>query len=318
MTIPANLSTALCAAMPIPGEGGAAPAAWIHLLPAGQITTVDGRGPYRVEDMQGVIRLSMHGGARLPIDENHATDFAAPRGDPAPARGWIIALQARRDGLWGQVEWTDEGRRLVADRAYRHISPAILYRKDGTIMGVLRASLVNRPNLIGLTALHQQESQMDLLTQLKSLLGLPDDADAASVLAEIGNLKMAGHSAGAPDPAKYVPIGEFVRVTQELNRVHNGIELQAAKLHVEEQVRTGKLLPFMRDWGVSLCTANKPAFDQFISQAGTMIARSIGPSGASALPPSFGGRAGALADTDAHVASVLGLTTEAFKNAGGN
>ncbi|MCD9150122.1 phage protease [Pseudophaeobacter sp. MA21411-1] len=30
----------------------------------------------------------------------------APKGLPAPARGWITATQARNDGIWGRVEWT--------------------------------------------------------------------------------------------------------------------------------------------------------------------------------------------------------------------
>ena len=34
------------------------------------------------------------------------------------ARGWIVNLEARDDGLWGQVEWTAHGSALMADKAY--------------------------------------------------------------------------------------------------------------------------------------------------------------------------------------------------------
>lgn len=157
MTAPRML-TALCAALPLPpAEPDAAPR-YIHLLPAGEVTTMDGRGPYRVPSAAALIAASLAVGDRLPIDENHSTDIAAPKGAPSPAQGWIIGLQARSDGIWGEVEWNAAGRGLVAEKAYRHISPVIAHRPDGTVTGILRASLVNRPNLRGLTALHQQEA----------------------------------------------------------------------------------------------------------------------------------------------------------------
>src|SRR5688500_2480820 len=86
-------------------SGGAAD--WIMLLPIGAgglITTVDKRGPYRVRDATQLVVDSLQAaGGRLPIDENHATDLAAPRGEPAPARGWATELQARQDGIYGRV-----------------------------------------------------------------------------------------------------------------------------------------------------------------------------------------------------------------------
>lgn len=143
---------ALCSAVALPAVGGKVPD-WVHLLPAGQIRTVDGRGPYRVASMAQIASQLATGG-RLPIDENHATDLGGRLGMPAPARGWITALQARSDGLWGKVEWTAEGRRLIADKAYVGLSPAILHTASGDVVKVLRASLTNTPNLQGLTTLH--------------------------------------------------------------------------------------------------------------------------------------------------------------------
>lgn len=178
-------SVALCAALPLPeGEGASAPD-FIHLLPAGEVVTVDGRGPYRIPDAQALVAVSLQSGARLPIDENHATDLAAPKGAPAPARGWIVALSSREDGIWGQVEWTSAGRQLVADRAYRHISPVISHHADGSITGVLRASLVNRPNLRGLVALHSEGEFPPFLEKLRTALQLGPEASLEDVLERI-------------------------------------------------------------------------------------------------------------------------------------
>ncbi|MDC7787975.1 phage protease [Rhodoplanes sp. TEM] len=154
---------------------------WVHLVPAGTFSGVDGRGPYRLADAQAVIAASMAAG-KLAIDENHAIDKAAPDGRPSPARGWIVEMQARPDGLWGRVEWTATGAQLLADHAYRGISPAFVAEKDGgRVVRVLRASLTNDPNL-QLATLHDRSSSMDL-DALRKALGLAADADEAAILA---------------------------------------------------------------------------------------------------------------------------------------
>lgn len=184
-------SPVLCSAqaLPEPLPEGDAPD-WLHLLPAGTVRTVDGRGPYQLTDTAAVIAASLQAtGGKLPIDECHAIDRAAPLGLPAPARGWIVELQARADGLWGRVEWTDQGRQIMADRQYRGLSPAIVHDKAKRITAVLRASLINTPNLVGLTALHSAENDMDLLARLIEALGLDAGADADAVIAAIKKLK---------------------------------------------------------------------------------------------------------------------------------
>lgn len=198
-------AVALCTAMPLP-DGDGVPD-WIHLLPAGTVTTIDGRGPYRVADAAALIAANRAAfGDRLVLDENHATDLAAPKGEPAPARGWITALQARDDGIWGKVDWTRSGTALMADKAYRHISPAILHDQENTVTAILRASLVNRPNLKGLTALHQ-ETSMDLLAKLCAALGLPAGSTEDKLLAHLAALPA---TSGAALQAALDPIAAVV------------------------------------------------------------------------------------------------------------
>lgn len=157
---------------------------WVHLTPAGTFSGVDGRGPFTLKDPAAVIAASMAAG-KLAIDENHAIDLAAPKGGPAPARGWIVEMQARSDGLWGRVEWTGEGRRLLDDRAYRGISPVMAVQKTGgAVAKILRASLVNEPNLASLTSLHSRSHDMDL-AKLRQLLGLTADAAEDAILTTV-------------------------------------------------------------------------------------------------------------------------------------
>lgn len=161
---------------------GAAPD-WVHLVPAGRFSGADGRGPYTLADAAAVIVASMAAG-KLAVDENHATDLAAPAGGPSPARGWITAMDARADGIWGQVEWTEEGAALVSSHAYRGISPVFTTDGHGRVLRILRAALTNNPNLTTLTTLHHTENSMDL-SRLRGLLGLPETADEAAVASAI-------------------------------------------------------------------------------------------------------------------------------------
>lgn len=185
-------------------EGNAA-ADWIMLVPIGAgglVTTVDGRGPYRIADAGKLAAASLNAHAgRIPIDENHATDLAAPEGRPAPARGWVIAMEARADGIYGQVEWSAAGTALMSERAYRFISPVLIHDQQGIVLDLPRASLTNLPNLRGMAALNSEGSDsMDLLAQLRQLLGLGNDADAGSVVAKVKD--MCGTSTAMQSIAK--------------------------------------------------------------------------------------------------------------------
>ncbi|PKP71902.1 MAG: hypothetical protein CVT82_00355 [Alphaproteobacteria bacterium HGW-Alphaproteobacteria-4] len=196
---------------------------WVHLLPgsAGGIRTADARGPYHVTDPATLITASFAEADRLPIDENHATDLAAPLGQPSPARGWIVEMQARADGIWGRVEWTEAGRALVADRAYRAISPVVLHDTAKAITRILRASLVNRPNLRGLAALNQESDVKPLLERLAELFGL----DAASGEDAVFNAAQAAKGAGAPAlQSQLAEIGQVFGVTGD-----GAVVLEAAR-----------------------------------------------------------------------------------------
>lgn len=147
-------NTALCQAIPFSHGDEPAPE-WVHVLPAGQLDTMDTRGPYMVADAAAVARRSMElAGGKLAIDENHAIDLKAPTGGASPARGWITELEVRDSGIWGKVQWTKAGAAIMADKAYRFLSPVITHLEDHTVTAVLRLALTNRPNLRQIQALN--------------------------------------------------------------------------------------------------------------------------------------------------------------------
>ena len=174
--------------LPAPEQGADAPE-WIHLLPApadGLVKTADQRGPYRLEraELQAIIDRSFQRAPQIEIDVNHATYLAAKNGGRSDAVGWIVEMQAREDGIWGRVDWTPEGRRLVAERAYRAVSPVLMSDRSMTVRSIANASLVNRPNLPGLARLNQ-EGAMPLRETLAGKLGLEEDATDDDVVAAI-------------------------------------------------------------------------------------------------------------------------------------
>ncbi len=195
--------------------------AWIELLPAGDFAGRDGRGPFRLSNPGAVIAatdgLRMEAG--LPIDYDHATDFAAPAGRPAPAAGWIRAMEVREGALWGNVEWTRHGAAAVTTHEYRYISPVFEYSEDGEVQRLLRAALTNNPNLY-LTAISARDARRDtgaakhitpeshsvaaehaceqvtvmgdLGEQLRDLFGLDEEATPDTIVAEVRRLFREG------------------------------------------------------------------------------------------------------------------------------
>src|SRR5690606_974155 len=209
------------------------------------------------------------------------------------------------------------------------------------VLRIARASLVNQPNLEGLTALHQEETDMDFIEQLRAALGLAEDADNAAVLAAVkkahGGTETAVQSALAPiaaaleldtdgdlagaitalqaangqgDEAAFTALqSELTSVTTQLNELQATISLQAAETFVDAAIAEGRV-------GV------KPLRDRYIAMhqqdpAGT--AELIG-----ALP-AIGGkiaqrepqqrRSSELNDADKAAIALMGLDPEEFKKA---
>jgi len=257
------------------------PPEWVHLIPSGTFTGVDGRGPYMLSSAAAVIAASMPTGRKLPIDINHAIDIVSDQGKPTPAQAWIVALEARDDGLWGRVEWTPEGIWAMASKAYGFLSPVFAHTKEAPfqVLKLLRAALTNNPNLT-LTALHNREDKA-MLEHLRKLLGLPETADEAAVMAAATALHTAqtahaatmarvAEAAGvaanttgdalvtAIQSAKTTPAGdqaaEIAQLKGQVTALHNQLtgyvqvtSLDKATHTIDQAIKDGKVIPALRD-----------------------------------------------------------------------
>lgn len=189
------MHTTGAAARPLAG-----PALWVHLMPIGPVRTRahDGRAPWAVRDAAGVVAATRALGLPLPVDYEHQTDLAASNGRPAPAAGWIVAFEARADGIFGQVEWTARARAMIAAGEYRYLSP--VFQFDGAsreVKRILRAGLTNDPALF-VKAVAEVDgealNEAELAVRAAMQLSPGEYAAARSITAEAGAVPSDGLS----------------------------------------------------------------------------------------------------------------------------
>jgi len=157
---------------------------WVELLPAGpEIAARDGRR-WTLADPEAVVVAFEANRGPLAIDYEHAQAHRAPKGEEAPAAGWITSVEVRGGAVWGQVEWTERAAAMIAAREYRFLSPEFTHSKAGEILALAGAGLVNRPALV-MTALSREQEPSMSLTAIAAALNLAADADEPAVLARI-------------------------------------------------------------------------------------------------------------------------------------
>ncbi len=249
---------------------------WVRLMPKGTFrpaSASDRRGPFVLSDLAGVIAAT-EPGLPLLVDEDHVS---LQPGVAAPARGWIVELQARDDGLYGRVEWTETGRALVAERAYRGFSPVFTAGKGGVVEKVLSLSLTNSPALPELNMFHSERNHtVEMTVALRQALGLPDTADDAAILARVtetvaamgshttgltGLASAAGIASTGGSGAMFVALrerlagnGDVATLTAQvrsletaLGTMRQGVAQAAAGRFVDDQIKAGKPINALRE-----------------------------------------------------------------------
>lgn len=214
---------------------------WIELIPAGEFSGRDGRGPYCLKDPAAVIAATnaQRMDAGIPVDYDHATDFGAPEGRPAPAAGWIKELEVRGGEVWGRVDWTPHGAAAVAMREYRYVSPVFEYGENREVFRLLRAALTNNPNLYltaisarslksGASAVRAQRMDAnaagpadeeipmeEFLAQMRELFGLEADATPEEIMAAAREMAGGGAREQVSDASEAAPTGVSIAAYHE-------------------------------------------------------------------------------------------------------
>jgi phage I-like protein len=181
---------------------------WIRVLPRGTVELSDHREPFLVDEvsLMSMVAEFRSRGVDLVIDYEHQS----LQGERAPAAGWIKELEARSDGLWARVEWTQPARDYLEKKEYRYFSPVLRLdpetRKPVALMhvgltnvpaikhlpplvarwggeaappGALRAA---EPAVTGLAAkMDSAKKRGKMVEQLKRLMGLAPEVEEGAV-----------------------------------------------------------------------------------------------------------------------------------------
>ena len=233
------------------------------LVPSsGSFSGIDGR-TFINRNPQRIIERWKKTGHDIPVDIEHATELRGPQGFPAPAVGWITDLVVDQNGgIVGSVNWTEEGKELIASRKYRYFSPAYLVdRNTKEIAGIRSIGLTNVPNL-GVPSLNSEgnEEGEDMEKDLKVIcnsLGIAEGATEAEVVTEINSLRtrLAAAETKAAEAERKIREQEEAAFKAELNSA------------VEKGVEDGKIAPAQKEFFLTSINSQE-ALDSFKAMLG--------------------------------------------------
>lgn len=288
----ANRLTALCFALPTLGTEGEAVPTRIPVIPApdaqGLVKGVDGRA-WRLSQPR---QVAANASQPIQVDENHATQLAAPLGQASPAFGWISSLSAdERGAVSGAIEWTERGLNAVKGRDYRYLSPVIEFdAASGEIVGVKSVALTNTPNFPSLalnSAQHPSTETDPMSAALITLLKLPATATEAEVVASVQSLmdtrQTALNAAASPPLDKFVPRADYDTALNARNAAETALATERrAKTDgeiatlINGALQAGKITPATAEYHRANCAREGgiEAFKAFIAQSPVIAAAS--------------------------------------------
>jgi phage I-like protein len=201
----------------------------VRLLPMWGFASNDGRPAPNMQwvlNEGGAARIVNYWNAvpeQMVIDYEHQTQKADFNGLPAPAAGWAITLEARTDGVYALIDWTDKAKAHIEAREYRYISPVFSYdSKTGEVLQLHMAALTNSPGLTGLTELnpamlkqflnHSQVEENDVKKELLALLAMAITATDSEV---VGAVAMLQTDLKTANDAKDAAVAQVATLTTE-------------------------------------------------------------------------------------------------------
>ena len=300
--------------------------AWVKLIPAGEVVGRDGRG-WRNSEPDRVVNHFRELGRDLPIDIEHSTEHKAPKGEPAPAVGWIKELVNRGGEIWGRSEWNSEGQKMVGGKAYRYLSPVIIYQpKSGIIAGVTSVAVTNQPNFRLPALNHEQGSELPeeetMWKALLSALGLSENATEAEAVAKVGTIKAelstALNRAENPSLERFVPRADYeaavakaANAEQKLTAIEEAQHKDKVDTAINQALQDGKITPATADYYRKQCN-QEGGLEMFVDFCKTAPVIG-GNSGLGGREPEGGGKA--LNATEQQVIANLGISKEEYLKA---
>lgn len=278
------------------------------------------KGSQKIEITRAMLRQVVDNFRKLdtgevPIDYDHAIEFAAGSGNAVPAAGWIKGIDDAPDGqgiLWGTVEWTERAAAMIAAREYKYISPVMQTmpnNKTGEAQGwtLTSAALTNQPVLKGMPALvlseagwsdrgdaakEQNVKKVILADRVAGTVRLiADDGTESTMPVEgleappkvlrLSDVKRDAKSQ-AWDFASLDCNGEGVLVAGEVFRA------QQAQMALSEAVTSGKILPTQRPMYEKMALSDLGSFRELVASMKPQVDLKVRGTGATEGEPAEG------------------------------
>ena len=285
------------------GQGASQPE-WIRVLPLGRVELADQREPFvvTVASLAAMVEAFRSRGVDLVIDYEHQS----LQGERAPAAGWVKDLEARTDGLWARVEWTQQARDYLEKREYRYFSPVLRLDPDTRApLALMHVGLTNVPAINHLPPLVARwggaasaagevepgnpaavtpmldatKKKVEMVEQLNRLMGLAPETEEILVcgkaleafheLAALMSLPMEVTLAQLQGTVEALKAGaeRLLQVEAELQALKSLRAAEAADRMVEEVLQAGKISPAQRDWALEYCRRDPEGFRAYADRA---------------------------------------------------
>lgn len=254
---------------------------WIELLPVGYIEGRDGRS-WNLTNPQTVLTAFLTDNKALPVDYEHSTEIKGPRGEKAPAVGWIEELALVEGLIMGRVVWTEEGKEAVSKREYRYVSPVFTHTKNGEVVRLTSVGLTNQPNL-HLKALNN-EQKGESMTKISESLGLAEGASEELIVAQIKALQTqnAQHAKNAQEQTlnNVVPRTEYdasqtraLNAEKALKEYTDAEREKSINSAIDDAISTKKIIPASKDYFLSMCRTENglDEFKKFVASSPAML-----------------------------------------------
>jgi phage I-like protein len=321
-------------------KAGEAPATHFLLLRYGQTEyTKDGKQAafqFSENDAEKVIADFKQRGKDLVMDYDHAT----VKGGMAPASGWITNLTKEADGLFADVEWTDEAKQRLEKREYRYHSPVIYFGKDGHPRALHSVALTNHPAMhnypaiaaddINNTPNPTKEKRMnETIKKLAATLAVPvafaddgtteDEAKTAQAieakLAELQTAKqtadnfLKGQNANTFDDVAGKIAG--MKSAEDYAKIESELATLKAGGLVAKAFADGKLVEAQRKWAEDYAARNPEGFKAFCDNAPKVTP---GPAATipTGKPAATEDKPQTFSDEDKKILAACGMTEEDF------
>lgn len=330
--------------VPPPSSEGGLPE-WYHVVPAGEFRGRDGRGPYRLLAPGDVVEAFAAWGGDLCVDYEHQTLTAAEKAGPVPAAGWVKAVEAREDGIWARIEWTETAAAALKAKEYRYLSPVFDYvPATGEVRVLKMVALTNIPNLhLQAAASRQGDVMNELMERLCYMLNLPLTTTAEEMAAQLDKLKamlanveatalasaelakavglapdtslatvaqsVQAKLAQGPDPAKFVPKDQYDQVAHSLAELQGTTKAAETSRLVEEAMSAGKVPPALKAWATQYATTDPEGFKKYVESAPVIAGAAHAAGSPSGQAP---GEPQTLNPEEESVAHALGLAPADF------